>query len=130
MDKTTEAMIAKAYDDGVKDGIRQMTDHILHQFEIGKPVEIRGDLYWLKDARQNLIDIMDDIESAWNEENRVTREKKYIVTITRTKDLCTTSNDVIVKAPTPHHAMLWAIDEFACDGWEIDKNYQNYKELE
>ena len=51
-------------------GKKQLADHIVHQFEIGKPVEIKinGELYWLKDAKQNLMDIMDDIESAWDEE--------------------------------------------------------------
>ena len=56
-------------------------DHIQHQFEIGKPAEINGELYWLKDAKQNLMDIMDDIESTWNEEHGV---KKFIVPISIT----------------------------------------------
>lgn len=49
---------------GMEAGRRQLEEHILHQFEIGKPVAINGELYWLKDARQNLIDIMDDLETA------------------------------------------------------------------
>ena len=53
---------------GMKVGRKQLADHIVHQFEMGKPVEINGELYWLKDAKQNLMDIMDDIESAWDEE--------------------------------------------------------------
>ena len=56
---------------GMEAGRQQLADHIQHQFEIGKPVEINGELYWLKDAKQNLQDIMDDIESTWNEENRL-----------------------------------------------------------
>lgn len=52
---------------GMEAGRKQLSDHIQHQFEIGKPVEINGELYWLKDARQNLQDIMDDLETAWNE---------------------------------------------------------------
>lgn len=63
-----------AFDNGVETGRQQLSDHIQHQFELGKPVEINGELYWLKDARQNLLDIMDDIEAAWNEENGT---KKY-----------------------------------------------------
>ena len=55
-----------AFDNGVKTGRQQLADHIQHQFELGKPVEINGELYWLKDARQNLVEIMDDIEAAWN----------------------------------------------------------------
>lgn len=54
---------------GMAAGRKQLADHIVHQFEIGKPVEINDQLYWLKDSKQNLIDIMDDIESAWNEEH-------------------------------------------------------------
>jgi len=76
MEKTTEMMIAKAYEDGVKAGIKQLADHIQHQSSIGKPVEINGELYWLTDSRQHLIDIMDGIESAWNEESG---EHKFIV---------------------------------------------------
>lgn len=52
---------------GMAAGRQQLADHIQHQFEIGKPVEINGELYWLKDARKNLMDIMDDIESRWND---------------------------------------------------------------
>ena len=63
-----------AFDNGVKTGRQQLADHIQHQFELGKPVEINGELYWLKDARQNLMDIMDDIEVAWDEGNGT---KKY-----------------------------------------------------
>lgn len=54
---------------GMAAGQQMLADHIQHQFEIGKPIEINGELYWLKDAKQNLIDIMDDIQSAWNEEH-------------------------------------------------------------
>ena len=40
---------------GVEAGRQQLADHIRHQFEIGKPVEINnGELYWLKDAKQIL----------------------------------------------------------------------------
>jgi len=54
---------------GMEAGRKQLADHIQYQFEIGKPVEINGELYWLKDAKQNLQDIMDDLETAWNEDN-------------------------------------------------------------
>ncbi len=56
---------------GMEEGRKQLADHIQHQFEIGKPVEINGELYWLTDSRQHLIDIMDDIETTWNEENGI-----------------------------------------------------------
>lgn len=54
----------KIFQLGMEAGRQQLADHIQHQFEIGKPVEINGELYWLKDAKQNLMDVMDDIESA------------------------------------------------------------------
>ncbi len=53
---------------GMEAGRKQLADHIQHQCSIGKPVEINGELYWLKDAKQHLIDVMDGIETAWNEE--------------------------------------------------------------
>lgn len=53
---------------GMAAGRKQLMNHIESQFELGKPVEINGSLYWLKDARQNLMDIMDDIASIWDEE--------------------------------------------------------------
>ncbi len=42
MDKTTERMINKAYEDGVKARIKQLADHIQNQCSIGKPVEINS----------------------------------------------------------------------------------------
>lgn len=57
-----------AFNSGMEAGKKQLADHIQRQFELGKPVEINGELYWLKDTRQNLWDIMDDIEAAWNEQ--------------------------------------------------------------
>ena len=48
---------------GVEAGRKQLMDHIQHQHSIGKPVEINGDLYWLKDSREHLIDVMDSLDS-------------------------------------------------------------------
>lgn len=62
---------------GVEIGRKQVMDHIQHQCSIGKPIEANGELYWLKDAKQNLMDIMDDIESTWNEdEGKIEMKKK------------------------------------------------------
>lgn len=47
---------------GVEIGRKQVMDHIQHQCSIGKPIEANGDLYWLTDSRQHLIDIMDRID--------------------------------------------------------------------
>lgn len=76
MDKETEMMIAKAYEEGVQDGIQQMMDKIQLHCELGKPVMANGELYFFKTSLENLNDIIDDIESAWNEEHVV---KKIIV---------------------------------------------------
>lgn len=66
MDSTTESIFRL----GMEAGRKELADHIVHQFECGKPAEINGQLYFLKDARQNLFDIMDDLETAWNEETQ------------------------------------------------------------
>lgn len=47
---------------GVEIGRKQMMDHIQHQCSIGKPIEANGELYWLTDSRQHLVDIMDSID--------------------------------------------------------------------
>ena len=46
---------------GVEIGRKQVIDHIQHQCSIRKPIEANGELYWLTDSRQHLIDIMDSI---------------------------------------------------------------------
>ncbi|MBQ3061056.1 MAG: hypothetical protein IJD02_01285 [Lachnospiraceae bacterium] len=48
---------------GVEVGIKLMMDKIQKHSAQGKPVLANGELYFFKDARQNLIDIMDDLES-------------------------------------------------------------------
>ena len=111
---------------GMEVGRKQLADHIQHQFKIGKPVEINGELYWLKDAKQNLMDIMDDIESAWNEEHGV---KKFIVPISITYNTSKRYREVIVEAEEAKTAMLIAIGDFQSDGWIVDTDYENYKQF-
>ncbi len=110
---------------GMEVGRKQLADHIQHQFEMGKPVEINGELYWLKDAKQNLQDIMDDIESTWNEEHG---EKKFIVPI---KDLHKgLAREVIISADSIEESVMIALGEFNQDSeWIVDTDYQNYKQL-
>lgn len=57
------------YKAGMAAGRKELMDHIIQQYEAGRPVEINGKLFWLRDERQNLMDIMDDIETTWNEEH-------------------------------------------------------------
>lgn len=111
---------------GMEAGRKQLADHILHQLEIGKPCEINGELYWLKDAKQNIIDIMDDIESAWNEESGV---HKFIVPIRLVYDDKEVNREVIIKTVDAKTAMPIAIGDFQCDGWIVDTDYENYKKF-
>lgn len=112
---------------GMEAGRQQLADHIQHQFEIGKPVEINGELYWLKDARQNLFDIMDDIESAWNEDHGV---KRFIVPLKK----CSFDNEeiarkVIIQADSKEEAMETAINDFGDSGWLVEMDYENYRQF-
>lgn len=111
---------------GMEAGRQQLTDHIVHQFEIGKPVEINGELYWLKDAKQNLQDIMDDIESACNDENGV---KKFIVPIKLTYTNSEVIREVIIQTDKAETARLIAIGDFQHHGWTVDMDCENYKQF-
>lgn len=126
MEKTTEIMIAKAYEDGVKVGIQQMMDKIQLHCELGKPIMANGELYFFKTSLENLKDIMDDIESTWNEEKRV---HKFIVPMRHPykKDIV---REAVISADTAEKAMLIAIRDFEqSSGWIIDTDYQHYKQL-
>lgn len=114
---------------GMEAGRQQLADHIQHQFQIGKPVEINGELYWLKDAKQNLIDIMDDIQSAWDEENGV---KKFIVPVMkRSLNNEEIVREVIIQAETAEMARVIAIGDFQHDiGWIVDMDCGNYKRFD
>lgn len=111
---------------GMEVGRKQLADHIQHQFEIGKPVEINGELYWLKDAKQNLMDIMDDIQSVWDEEHGM---KKFIVPISITYNTHSTDREVIIEGADAKTAMLIAIGDFRHNGWIVDTDYENYKQV-
>ena len=57
-----EKQLYDAYNSGVEAGIKMMMDKIQKHCELGKPVMANGELYFFKTAKQNLIDIMDDLE--------------------------------------------------------------------
>lgn len=107
---------------GVEVGRKQVMDHIQHQCSIGKPIEANGELYWLKDSKQNLQDIMDDIESAWNDKHG---EKKFIVPIY----IRNITREVIIQADNAKSAMNIAIADFHNDGWLVNTDYENYKQF-
>ena len=110
---------------GMEEGRRQVMNHIQHQCSIGKPIEANGELYWLTDSRQNLMDIMDDIESTWNEEHGV---KKFIVPLKHPREEIT--REVIIQADTAERAYLIALGEFeqGC-GYLVDTDYKNYRQF-
>lgn len=58
-----EKKLQEAFDCGMAAGVKAMMDKIERHCKVGKPVLCNGNLYWLKDANQNLRDIMDDINS-------------------------------------------------------------------
>ena len=109
---------------GMAAGRQQLMDHIQYQFEIGKPCTINGKLYWLRDARQNLQDIMDDIETAWNDENGL---NKFIVPIKRSYTNDEVTREVIIQTDKAETAMLIATGDFQHNGWIVDTDYENYK---
>lgn len=113
---------------GMEVGRKQLADHIQHQFEIGKPVVINDELYWLKDAKQNLTDIMDDIESAWSEEHGL---NKFIVPIKRRSfNNEEITREVIIQAETAEMARVIAIGDFQHNnGWIVDMDCENYKKF-
>ena len=124
MDMATETIFRL----GMEAGRKQLADRIQQQFEIGKPIEINGELYWMKDARQNLQDIMDDIESTWNEKHVA---KKFVVPIRK----CSFNNEeivreVIIQADTAEMAGVIAIRDFQHgNGWIVDMDCGNYRML-
>lgn len=111
---------------GMVAGRQQLADHIQHQFEIGRPVAINDELYWLKDAKQNLQDIMDDIQNAWDEEQGL---NKFIVPISITHNTSEEHREVIIQTVDAKTAMLIAIGDFEHNGWIVDTDYENYKQF-
>ena len=112
---------------GMEAGRKQLADHIQHQFDTGKPVEINGELYWLKDARQNLLDIMDNIEAAWNEEHSL---KRFIVPVRCIHDEESFAMEVIIQADNAENAMQAALEEFSQGSrWDVDTDFSHYRQM-
>lgn len=112
---------------GLEVGRKQLADHIQYQFEAGKPAEINGELYWLKDARQNLIDIMEHIESIWNEEHDL---KRFIIPIRCIHEERPVAMEVIIQAEDAQKAMLVALKEFVQGSrWDVNTNFSHYKQI-
>lgn len=107
---------------GKEEGRQQLMNHIEHQYEIGKPVEINGKLYWLKDAEQNLCDVMDDLEAECG-------SKKFIVPITCSYTNGEIKRDVLIETDRAETAALIAIRDFQHNGWVVDTDYKKYRQF-
>ena len=118
-----------AFNLGVQTGIKLMENKIQEHCELGKPVMANGELFFFKTARQNLIDIMDDLD----EECGVEKERKYIVPICR-KYGNQDKREMLIKANSAETAMFIAIRDLECNGWSnpwiVDRDSDNYKCLE
>ena len=122
-----ELNVNKIFQSGMETGCKKLMDHIQHQHKIGKPVEINGELYWMKDSKEHLIDVMCNLDNAWNEKHG---EKKYIVPIRMFHNTSTEVKELLVKAPNAHVAMLIALGfEKEHHGWIVDEDYENYKQV-
>lgn len=62
MEKELFKLFEKVYMDGVAEGAKQANNRIKEHCKSGKPVLIDGELYFCKDSRQHLIEIMDQID--------------------------------------------------------------------
>ena len=126
-DKRLQDIFNLGFQNGLEAGVKQMMDKIQKHYELGKPVMANGELYFFKDARQNLIDIMDDIDA----EHGIEKEKKYIVPISITySENHKVTREVIIQTNRPETAMLIAIGDFQHNGWLVDTNFNNYKIME
>lgn len=126
-DKRLQDIFNLGFQNGLEAGVKQMMDKIQKHCELGKPVMANGELYFFKDARQNLIDIMDDIDAEYG----IEREKKYIVPISITySENHKVTREVIIQTNRPETAMLIAIGDFQHNGWIVDTDYNNYKIME
>lgn len=126
-DKRLQDIFNLGFQNGLEAGVKQMMDKIQKHCELGKPVLANGELYFFKDARQNLIDIMDDIDAEYG----IEREKKYIVPISITHSgNHKVTREVIIQTNRPETAMLIAIGDFQHNGWLVDTDFNNYKTME
>ena len=110
---------------GVYAGQKQLMDHLQHQYEIGRPAEINGKLYWLKDAHQNLLDIMDDLDSEYG----IQKANQYIVPMHKFINGECIKSKVIITANIPFEAYHTAYAIFGKDGWLVYLNYGEYEQL-
>lgn len=81
---------------------------------------------WLINAKQNLCDIMDDLEAEWEAE---CGSKKFIVPITCSYTNGEMKRDVIIETDRAETAALIAIRDFQHNGWVVDTDYKKYRQF-
>lgn len=119
-------IIENAFYLGVQAGIQKMEDKIQKHCKMGKPVMANGELYFFKTAKQNLIDIMDDLD----EEYGVEKKKNYIVPMRKVIDGKCEEVKIIIPAKTPYEAWCGAIYNFGEEsGWLVYSEYDKYEQL-
>lgn len=62
-EETAKAKAETAYKLGVEAGIKMMENKIKRQCEFGKPILANGELYFLKNSREHLQDVMDSLDA-------------------------------------------------------------------
>ena len=62
-EETKESEIETAYKLGMQAGIKMMENKIKRQCEFGKPILANGELYFLKNSREHLQDVMDSLDA-------------------------------------------------------------------
>lgn len=60
----------RLYQLGYEAGVQAVEDKIEKHCELGKPVLCNDELYFFKNSKENLVDIMDDLEASYEEENK------------------------------------------------------------
>lgn len=121
-----EKELEDAYNSGVKAGIKRMMDKIEKHCELGKPVMANGELFFFKTARQNLIDIMDNIDTEYG----IEKKKNYIVPMRKAIDGKCEEVKIIISAKTPYEAWCGAIYNFGEESsWIVYSEYDKYEQL-
>lgn len=57
-----EKRLEESFNRGVEVGIKLMMDKIQRNCDLGRPVTANGELYWLKDSREHLFEVMNSLE--------------------------------------------------------------------
>ena len=121
-----ENILQRFFDYGFNQGIKQMQKEIQKHCKSGKPLLINGELYFCKDSRQHLIEVMNQIDR----ENRVEKKKNYIVPMRKVIDGKCEEVKIIISAKSPYEAWCGAIYSFGEEsGWLVYSEYDKYEQI-